>query len=45
MGDIIFSEAGFWSIFTIVFIFAFFGYLGLKVSKLVHEEPHTLEPK
>lgn len=45
MGDVIFSEAGFWSIFTLVFIFAFFIFLGFKVRKLVDEKPHPLVEK
>jgi hypothetical protein len=45
MSDIIFSLEGFWTIFTIVFIFAFFIFLGIKVKKLVHEKPHPLVEK
>lgn len=45
MSDVIFSEAGFWSIFTIVFIFAFFIFLGVKVAKLVKEESRPIVPK
>lgn len=42
MIDIILSPEGFWSIFTLVFIFAFFAYLGIKLSKLIKEEPRPL---
>jgi len=45
MSDVIFSGAGFWSIFTIVFIFAFFIFLGVKAVKLTKEEPRPIVPK
>lgn len=34
MKEIIFSQIGLWSIFTIVFIFAFMGYFLTKMIKL-----------
>lgn len=34
MKEIIFSEIGLWSIFTIAFIFAFMGYFLVKMIKL-----------
>jgi hypothetical protein len=34
MLDILFSQIGFWSVFTILFIFAFFGWGIVKVNKL-----------
>jgi len=42
MIDIILSPEGFWSIFTLVFIFAFFAYLGIKLNKLIKEEPRPI---
>ncbi len=34
MKEIIFSQIGLWSIFTLVFIFAFMGYFLVKMIKL-----------
>lgn len=34
MKEILFSEIGLWSVFTLVFIFGFMGYLLVKMIKL-----------
>ncbi|CAA6819190.1 MAG: Unknown protein [uncultured Thiotrichaceae bacterium] len=43
MMDILFTQVGFWSAFTILFIFGFMGYFVWKVYKLSGEAPkdHT----
>lgn len=39
MTDILFSQVGFWSIFTLLFIFGFMGFFAWKVYKLSGETP------
>ncbi|MGV6809438.1 MAG: hypothetical protein ACWA5U_06145 [bacterium] len=42
MLDLIFSESGFWTIFTLVFIMVFFGFLVKKAVTLTKEKPRPI---
>ncbi len=41
MKEIVFSQVGFWSVFTLLFIFVFMGFFIYKMVKLSGEEKHS----